>query len=361
MIAQQRAQLAVGRDEISRIDSRVMELHDRLERKRMMNQQLANQISAATSAKQEQLRAIQQSMMGGGTGAGEGVTGKNKNKPVSTVEPFQRLTHSSGAVPKVEDFQNSVNKNHHSQQHYIDDKDATKYQTLPFSTRYSNNGVLNKKELQNVRFSDAPISASASSYQRPYNISTDHQGNYSLANDNNNPSKSSSLKPTSSVAPVVMHSQTSSGESSSDEMSMKSKPALPPKPVTSQSDRNGSVSPPPYVPAPPPGLSSSVDMSTDIEDSSITILRGGKRYPESQNPSEEGTSVDDDEMPSEEDDERSGGGHRGSNGGGLTVMPNVHVGINRRIEMPPAFHFPENQPPPLDLLSGHQVILAAKF
>ena len=44
MIAQQRAQLAVGRDEISRIDSRVLELQERLERKRMMNQQLANQV-----------------------------------------------------------------------------------------------------------------------------------------------------------------------------------------------------------------------------------------------------------------------------------------------------------------------------
>jgi apoptosis-stimulating of p53 protein 1 len=44
MIAQQRAQLAVGRDEISRIDGRVMELQERLERKRMLNQQLANQV-----------------------------------------------------------------------------------------------------------------------------------------------------------------------------------------------------------------------------------------------------------------------------------------------------------------------------
>ena len=55
-----------------------MELQDRLARKRMMNQQLANQISQATSAKQAQLRAIQQGML------------RNKNKPVSTVEPFQR-------------------------------------------------------------------------------------------------------------------------------------------------------------------------------------------------------------------------------------------------------------------------------
>ena len=29
---------------------------------------------------------------------------------------------------------------------------------------------------------------------------------------------------------------------------------------------------------------------------------------------------------------------------------NVHVSINRRIEMPPAFHFPEDQIPPSDLV-----------
>ena len=31
---------------------------------------------------------------------------------------------------------------------------------------------------------------------------------------------------------------------------------------------------------------------------------------------------------------------------------NVHVSINRRIEMPPAFHFPEDEAPPSDLVSG---------
>ena len=59
MIAQQRAQLNMGQEEMARIDRRIAELQDRLTRKRMMNQQLANQINAATSAKQAQLRAIQ--------------------------------------------------------------------------------------------------------------------------------------------------------------------------------------------------------------------------------------------------------------------------------------------------------------
>ena len=31
---------------------------------------------------------------------------------------------------------------------------------------------------------------------------------------------------------------------------------------------------------------------------------------------------------------------------------NVHVSINRQIEMPPAFHFPEDEAPPSDLISG---------
>ena len=47
---------------MARIDRRIAELQDRLTRKRMMNQQLANQINAATTAKQAQLRAIQVSV-----------------------------------------------------------------------------------------------------------------------------------------------------------------------------------------------------------------------------------------------------------------------------------------------------------
>jgi len=63
MISQQRDQLSRGHEEIAKMDNRILELQERLTKKRMMNQQLANQISAATSAKQAQLRAIQQGMM----------------------------------------------------------------------------------------------------------------------------------------------------------------------------------------------------------------------------------------------------------------------------------------------------------
>merc|ERR1719204_1802900 len=152
MIAQQRAQLSMGQEEMARIDRRIAELQDRLTRKRMMNQQLANQINAATTAKQAQLRAIQ-----------AGLSNKNKTKPVSTVEPFQRSLapqqvdnhHVSAEDLKpglsLQEESSSGNKN-------ID----SKYQTLPYNTKF---GHLNKaakieqlkqeKENNNIGFSEA--------------------------------------------------------------------------------------------------------------------------------------------------------------------------------------------------------------
>jgi hypothetical protein len=109
----------------------------------------------------------------------------------------------------------------------------------------------------------------------------------------------------------------------------------------------------------------SIDNSPDNMDTAITVIHGKGAY---KHPSEEGTSVDDEMVSEEEQSNRSSG---------LTVMPSLHIrylihtssnkvtdkkiignnlfSINRRIEMPPAFHFPENQPPPSDLLSGQQV------
>ena len=52
-------------------------------------------------------------------------------------------------------------------------------------------------------------------------------------------------------------------------------------------------------------------------------------------------------MPSASENESEDNSSRGSN---LMVRPNVHISINRRIEMPPAFHFPEDGTPPSDLV-----------
>ena len=94
-------------------------LQERLARKRMMNQQLASQINAATTAKQAQLRAIQQ-----------GMANKNKNKPVSTVEPFQRQQNH----PINDELE--INKNNGGDPQPPPGGAESKYQTLPFGTKF---------------------------------------------------------------------------------------------------------------------------------------------------------------------------------------------------------------------------------
>ena len=267
MISQQRAQLSMGQEEMMKIDDRIVELQERLARKRMMNQQLASQISAATSAKQAQLRAIQQGMMN-----------KNqKHKPVSTVEPFQRhhqappigqmpsttshQSHNMGGavvsgmnhhqmpshvykdvdlhnkINSMEDIQQTHGGPHHPPHSQQVNKNDPKYQTLPFNTKFttntnSNNMISNdksekikalkqEKENNNIQFSDdlpppppLPVSManmaisslpSSSSARQQY--PPDYQGNFTAIASSNETSTvisgSTIQKPISSVAPVV--------------------------------------------------------------------------------------------------------------------------------------------------------------
>merc|ERR1719397_416503 len=152
MISQQRAQLSMGQEEMARIDRRIAELQDRLTRKRMMNQQLANQINAATTAKQAQLRAIQAGL-------------SNKKKPVSTVEPFQRSLapqQVDNHHVSAEDLKPGPSLQEESSSGGGNKNIDSKYQTLPYNTKF---GHLNKaakieqlkqeKENNNIGFSEA--------------------------------------------------------------------------------------------------------------------------------------------------------------------------------------------------------------
>ena len=68
-------------------------------------------------------------------------------------------------------------------------------------------------------------------------------------------------------------------------------------------------------------------------------------------PSEEGTSVDDDgaSQSSSQNESNNEGGQRDASHQQTSL---AHQRSNRRIEMPPAFHFPEDQTPPSDLLAS---------
>jgi len=344
MISQQRQQLSSGQEEMARIDRRIAELQDRLTRKRMMNQQLANQINAATSAKQAQLRAIQ-----------AGLVNKNKTKPVSTVEPFQRSLN------------NQLIDNHHVSAEdlkpgleVMENKNESKYQTLPFNTKFSNNAKAAKieqlkqeKENNNVGFSEAlprpPPSVSYGGGSR----GSDYQGNYGqgigvvtpLPQTDNAPATIAiSSKPISSVAPVFTNRNMFVPTTSSPTMLQdngsppaKVRPALPPKPLMGGEGGGGQVHgdegtsvddedlPPPPPTTEPPSESPTPDndlINANNRDLSVAV---------SQTTTFETSS-------------------------GLMVSAatsdSVHVSINRRIEMPPAFHFPEGEAPPSDLVSG---------
>jgi transcription elongation GreA/GreB family factor len=63
-LCQQREALSQRQEEMSNIDKRISELQDRLHRKRLLNQQMANQITAASkkASGQQQLRLVLESM-----------------------------------------------------------------------------------------------------------------------------------------------------------------------------------------------------------------------------------------------------------------------------------------------------------
>ena len=357
----------------------------------MMNQQLANQINAATSAKQAQLRAIQ-----------AGLVNKNKTKPVSTVEPFQR----SLTTQLVDNHHVSAEDLKPPTIEVMENKNDNKYQTLPFNTKFSNNANNNnngnansnakaakieqlkqEKENNNVGFSEAlprpppPVSYGgqrAAEYQANYVqgigvVAPLPQTDNAITSANAISSAaavSSISKPVSSVAPVFANqnvyipptssisggSAASSSSTDNDSPPPKVRPALPPKPLVSggigegssgggggggqvHGDEGTSVDdedlPPPPPTSEPPSDSPTPDNSGDnMYNSNNGSSRGDLSVAVSQTASYEPSS-------------------------GLMVSTAtasdsqaVHVSINRRIEMPPAFHFPEGEAPPSDLVSG---------
>ena len=273
-----------------KIDNRILELQERLARKRMMNQQLASQINAATTAKQAQLRAIQAGM----------TANKNKNKPVSTVEPIQRNQQN---YPAAADEMLEINKNSDQPPpHPGGSAEASKYQTLPFGTKFGPSGpgggaapgavagpgmtksqkieqLKQEKENNNVQFaSDLPppppmTAGGAQRGQQPY-PHVDHQGNFNNGSADPN-------RPVSSVAPVFNAAgpprerptelfPPPQNASTPQEISGKPKPALPPKPLNQQL-------PPPYIP-PPDNNKKSVTSDESSLDASITVRSGHQNY-----------------------------------------------------------------------------------
>ncbi|RXG68390.1 Apoptosis-stimulating of p53 protein 2 [Armadillidium vulgare] len=131
-VATQKEALSTRKDEIARIDKRIAELQQRLYRKRFLNQQLASQISAATQAKQAQLKAVQQKAKREG----------NKDNSLDDITTDERRT--------IEDIA-----------HFERGAQDPKYQTLPYNTKFSSGNKEGSSQSINSGTSLGPPQTSA--------------------------------------------------------------------------------------------------------------------------------------------------------------------------------------------------------
>ncbi|KFM66423.1 Apoptosis-stimulating of p53 protein 1, partial [Stegodyphus mimosarum] len=420
-IAQQRETLARRQSEISQMDQRIADLQQRLQRKRLLNQQLSSQLHAA-----------------------------NRSRPrtnIATVEPLKRTAQD------VEIVRDDLKVPSDSE--FTPNKKDPKYQTLPYNTKFPVGGnqeggpkspLVNGNErgdekhlLQNGgpppypeppsvhsppikpppprglgALSPRPFgsnsqnSTPASRTSQPRSVTTTSNGVSAVNSVVTSQPKPNSIGPPSTVRsktpvsvsnhqvvlpPTVMTSGQSSvprtvpqtparqhpapsysharGRTSESSLAMQ-KPVVPPKPLT------------PGKPVPPPrqihGALNSPP-KPDTVDHAISVLKGDIRVSENQRlptqvpssssihqrlaPSVYGQhqlikSVDSAADPGRSQNSDSNARNSPQNrlpvNGSITThgveSNNVHISLNRRIGMPPAFYFPENQTPPSDLSSS---------
>ncbi|KAG1678236.1 Apoptosis-stimulating of p53 protein 1 [Nymphon striatum] len=128
-MVQQRETLNNRKDEVNRMDKRISELQQRLQRKRSLNQQLSNQINAATAAKQAQLRTTNPNNK-------NSVINLN-NQNIAAVEPYNHMPtkEHDRAHDDLHTQLNSVQKGDDLEE-FIPNKNDPKYQTLPYNTKF---------------------------------------------------------------------------------------------------------------------------------------------------------------------------------------------------------------------------------
>nr|XP_053630397.1 apoptosis-stimulating of p53 protein 2-like [Cherax quadricarinatus] len=374
-VAAQRETLAARRDEITRIDKRVSELQQRLHRKRLLNHQLASQITAATQAKQAQLKAVQQKAL--------------------WCQQYLLMIYTTDhlKIPRGEDLGE-----------FGPNKNDPKYQTLPYNTKFSvtfksKNGRGGDSDLphqlQQVLsphppFPEPMIFGQNTAKQGSRNPTQRGPPNLYQQGDSRTllPPTSLSVSFTQKLSPgVTTHAQSrtlllpahhsqdvenlravgnnagtdGSEDGTSGNETGRNKPALPPKPAVpskplppprqkgdplaaSNESLNASQSPGRGngQGRPPQGYryaSQNVIMSTYTQQTTASENQQGDVSEDSSRPKMANNTLNNSTSST------SVGVKAESEGG-----EKIHVSINRRIEMPPDFMFPEDETPPSDLL-----------
>ncbi|GFV19108.1 apoptosis-stimulating of p53 protein 1 [Trichonephila clavipes] len=407
-IAQQRETLARRQSEISQMDQRIAELQQRLQRKRLLNQQLSSQLHLATRSRPRTNIAAVEPLK---RAAQEVELIRDDLKVPSDTEftpnkkdpKYQTLPYNT-KFP-VGNHGDGTQKTAHmngndEKQHILQNGGPPPYPEPP-----SVHALPNKSVPPPPRTSDALsprpfVSVSNSTIRGPQQRITTTTSNGITTVSGSTNVVTSQPKPNTIGPPSMARSKTpvsfpnhqvilpptvmTSGQSgiprtipqtparqhpapsynyararSNENALANQKPVVPPKPGTPRKP----VLPPRQLHGPP---------KPDTVDQAISVLKGDIRSPDSQrqvppsslhqrlapsvfghHPPQKGESSESNSN-STETEARSSPQNRLPVNGTLSnhsasESNNVHISLNRRIGMPPAFYFPENQTPPSDL------------
>lgn len=228
-LKEKKARLLENRENVGDMEIRINELRERLQRKKMLNQQLANQLSDASQKNNKVLSQQQQQQQ-------QQRPTKNSVSQVAAIEPFnrQQQPQQSNVSDQRDDDVTDFSKN------------DPKYQTLPYNTRFlpmnfhnnNNNNNNNKRGSPTMMKSLKVASVPPQVAEKPA-LPPKPAVNYKpLLPPRQNPDKDSSVDP----------SQPPSDEKGTDYLLAKAELPLKPKPLTLKKH----VIPPPPPPLPPP-------------------------------------------------------------------------------------------------------------
>ncbi|XP_023227401.1 apoptosis-stimulating of p53 protein 1-like isoform X1 [Centruroides sculpturatus] len=372
-IAQQRETLSQRQEEITLMDQRIRELQQRLHRKRVHNQQLANHIQAVTLAKQSNSRV------------------RNLTSNVAAVEPVKRVVQEPDRS-----HDDIITKVHSTEGDFAPNKKDPKYQTLPYNTKFPvrkevnsgrpeepqpivQNGIpagQNKGPVASVK--PTPPQGLSNLAPRPYGTTYNSSllvSHLPSSRNQNLPNKSNAIttvptqvtkeqwiKPAAnSIAPSSVRKGFSGGPPvTSFHRQPPPRPRQPSESPSHSTSEQGEAKPlpskSPSKPLPPPRLIHC--QNPNASDS----YRYGNRphtnfpHPHSDNKSQFKTSPEADRTENSASDQNANlidpslriksGSNSSQNS---SNVHSIHITLNRRIEMPPAFLFPEGQTPPADL------------
>lgn len=373
-IAQQRETLSQRQEEITLMDQRIRELQQRLHRKRVHNQQLANHIQAVTLAKQSNSRI------------------RNLTSNVAAVEPVKRVVQEPDRS-----HDDIIAKVHSTEGDFVPNKKDPKYQTLPYNTKFP----MRKEQINSGRPEESPpvVQNGISAVQnkappvapakstppqglsnlapRPYGTTYNSSllvSHLPTSRNQNPPNKNTAVTtvtsqvakeqrikpPPNSSAPTTVRRGFSSGPSSTafhrqPPPRPRQPSEAPSQPASEHVETKPLPSKSPSKPLPPPRLIHCHNLDAD------SYRYGGRPHanfphPHADNKTQFKASPEADAAENSVSDQNANvidpslriksGPNSSQNS---SNVHGVHITLNRRIEMPPAFLFPEGQTPPADL------------